>query len=180
MRLFKYEGYKINISEEAFALKPFKLIWNRDRSVNKDRAMPELGYIYFMEDPRSDYQIYIDPEQRAKEIREGEGLDPKWKPDKLVLEAQELYKKFLPMSALLLQDTRAAVDKLRKKLRDIDLDALDDKGKPLYTLNTITATIKMVPELVKSLSEAERAIAREIVQDEAVRGASEKSMYEDL
>lgn len=180
MKLFKYEGYKITISEEAFALKPFRQVWQRDRTVNKDKAIMELGYIYFMADPRSDYQIYVDEEQRAKEIKEGEGLDSNWKPDKIVEEAMSFYKKFQPISALLLEDTRAAVDKLRRKLRDIDLDAIDDKGKPIYTLNTITATIKLVPSLVKDLSEAEKAIAREIIQNDSVRGSQEKSMYEDL
>ena len=39
MKLFKYEGYKVVISEEALALKPFKQIWNRDRTANKDKAI---------------------------------------------------------------------------------------------------------------------------------------------
>ena len=56
MRLFKYEGYNLNISEEALALKPFRAIWVRDKSASKERAIMELGYCYFMEDPRSDYQ----------------------------------------------------------------------------------------------------------------------------
>ena len=50
MKLFKYEGYKITISEEALALIPFKKIWTRDRSANKNRAISELGFIYFMAD----------------------------------------------------------------------------------------------------------------------------------
>ena len=54
MKLFRYEGYKVVISEEAFALKVFRQIWNRDRSVNKDKAIMELGYVYLMTDPRSD------------------------------------------------------------------------------------------------------------------------------
>ena len=49
----------------------------------------------------------------------------------------------------------------------------------LYTLNTITATIKQVPSLVKDLDEAEKTIAREIMQDESIRGSQEKSMFED-
>ena len=73
-----------------------------------------------------------------------------------------------------------AVDKLRKALREIDLDARDDKDKPIYTLNSITSTIKLVPSLIKDLDEAERTIAKEIVQNDKVRGAVEKSMYEDL
>ena len=54
IKLFRYEGYKIIISEEALALKPFKQIWQRDRTVNKDKAIAELGFIYFFCDPRSD------------------------------------------------------------------------------------------------------------------------------
>ena len=59
IKLFKYEGYKLNISEEALLLKPFKEIWQRDKSKNKDKALQELGYVYFISDPRSDYQ-YLD------------------------------------------------------------------------------------------------------------------------
>lgn len=180
MKLFKYEGYKIVISEEAMALMPFKRIWTRDRSTNKNRAISELGFIYFMADPRSDYQYIIDEESRKTSIKEGEGLPSDWEPDNLVLEAMEFYKTFKPVSALLLEDTRVAVDKLRTLLREIDLGAVDDKGKPIYTLNTITATIKQIPSLVKDLNEAEAAIAKEIAQSNKVRGAQEKSMYEDL
>lgn len=180
MKLFKYEGYKLHISEEAFVLKPFKEIWNRDKTKNKDKALQELGYIYFMSDPRSDYQYIVDEEDRAKAIKEGEGIDPKWKPDNKVIEAMKFYKTFKPVSALLLEDTRIAVDKLRQLLRNIDLTEVDDKGKPIYTLNTITATIKQIPSLVKDLDEAEKAIAKEIMESDKVRGAQEKSMYEDF
>lgn len=180
MKLFKYEGYKLHISEEAFVLKPFKEIWNRDKTKNKDKALQELGYIYFMSDPRSDYQYIVDEEDRAKAIKEGEGIDSKWKPDNKVIEAMKFYKTFKPVSALLLEDTRIAVDKLRQLLRNIDLTEVDDKGKPIYTLNTVTATIKQIPSLVKDLDEAEKAIAKEIMESDKVRGAQEKSMYEDF
>lgn len=180
MKLFKYEGYKITISEEALTLTPFKKIWNRDRSASKNRAISELGFIYFMVDPRSDYQYLIDEEVRKQSIKEGEGLPADWEPDNLVVEAMEFYKTFKPASALLLEDTRVAIDKLRTLLREIDLGALDDKGKPIYALNTITATIKQIPGLVKDLNEAEAAIAKEISQSNKVRGAQEKSMYEDM
>ena len=180
MKLFRYEGYKLHISEEAFVLKPFKEIWNRDKSKNKDKALQELAYVYFMCDPRSDYQYIVDEDDRAKAIKEGEGIDSKWKPDNKVIMAMEFYKQFKPVSALLLEDTRVAVDKLRHLLRNIDLTEVDDKGKPIYTLNTVTATIKQIPSLVKDLDEAEKAIAKEIMESDKVRGAQEKSMYEDF
>lgn len=179
MRLFKLEGYKLDITPEALALVPFKKIWNRDKSSSKNRAITELSYIYFMADPRSDYQYIVDDESRKEAIKEGEGLPLEWEPDKAVSEAMEFYKTFKPASALLLEDTRVAVDKLRALLRNIDLAAVDDKGKPLYTLNTITSTIKQIPTLVKDLNEAEEAIAKEIALSNKVRGAQEKAMYED-
>lgn len=179
MKLFKYESYKIVISEEAFALKPFRQIWNRDRTANKDRAIMELGYIYFMVDPRSDYQIIVDAEERSAAIKEGEGLPQDWKPDKLIEEAMEFYGRFKPTAALLLEDTRYAVDKLRKLLREIDLKEVDDKGKPIYTLNSITATIKQVPGLAKDLDEAEKALAAEMKSSGKMRGQGEKTIFED-
>lgn len=179
LKLFKYEGYKIVISEEAFALKPFRQIWMRDRSINKDKATMELGFIYFFCDPRSDYQYLTDEDDRKEAIKEGEGLPPKWEPDKIVQEAMTFYNNFKPTSALLLEDTRYAVDKLRKLLRDIDLTQVDDKGKPVYTLNTITATIKQIPSLVKDLDEAEKALASEMRNTGKMRGQGEKTIFED-
>lgn len=179
MKLFKYEGYKVSISEEAFALKPFKQIWNRDRTASKDKALTELGYIYFMVDPRSDYQYLVDDEERSKTIKEDQGLPANWQPDRVVKEAMEFYGKFKPTAALLLEDTRYAVEKLRRLLRDINLDDKDDKGKPIYTLNTITATIKQIPGLVKDLDEAEKALASEMRSQGRMRGQGEKTIMED-
>lgn len=178
--LFKREGYEITISDEAFTLKPFKLLWNRDRSKSKDRALMELGFIYHYADPRSDYnKQLVDPEERKKAIKEGEGFPENWQPDKMLLDAITFYESFKPMSALLLEDTRVAVDKLRKLLREIDLDATDEKGKPKYTLNTITSTIKQVPELAKSLREAEDALTQEIREMGRIKGQKEKALMED-
>lgn len=180
MKLLKYEGYKLTFEPEILTLKVFKRLYIRDKTKDKSKFIQELGLIYFYVDPRSDYQYLTDEDERLKAIIEGEGLPQDFKIDSLLSDAIEYYKKFRPTSALLLEDTRVAVDKLRKALRDINLDALDDKGKPIYTLNSITSTIKLVPSLIKDLDEAERTIAKEIIQSDKVRGTAEKSIYEDL
>lgn len=180
MKLLKYEGYNLTFEPELLTLKVFKRLFARDRTKDKSKFIQELGYIYFMEDPRSDYQYLTDPIERSKAIILGEGLPDNWKVDTLLQEAMDYYSSFKPTAALLLEDTRVAVDKLREQLRDIDLSATDDKGKPIYTLNVIVSTIKQVPSLVKDLDEAERAIAKELVQNDKVRGSAQKSMYEDL
>lgn len=174
LKLFKYEGYKIVISEEAFALKPFRQIWMRDRSINKDKATMELGFIYFFCDPRSDYQYLTDEDERKEAIKEGEGLPPKWEPDKIVQEAMTFYNSFKPTSALLLDDTRLMVDKYRKRLREQEFDGLEVKE-----LKELGALIKQIPSLVKDLDETEKALTSEMRNAGKMRGQGEKTIFED-
>ena len=177
MRLLVSEGYNLTIDPMALALKPFKAIWVRDKTEKKERAISEIAYIYFMEDPRSDYQYIIDRDERSKAIKEGEGLKSTWQPDGTVKEAMKLYASFKTTSALLLEDTRALVDGYRNKLRDLtsDMSELDVKD-----VKELGAIIKQVPSMVKDLDEAERALSKEIAQSDKVRGAQEKSIYEDM
>ena len=180
MKLLKYEGYNLTFEPEILTLKVFKKLFTRDKTKDKSKFLQELGYIYFMLDPRSDYMYITDEDERSKAIIMGEGLSDTWKVDSILQDAMDYYKSFRPTSALLLEDTRVAVDKLREALRSINITETDDKGRPIYTLNTIVATIKQVPSLVKDLDDAERAISKEIVQNDKIRGSVEKAMYEDL
>ena len=102
IKLFKYEGFRVTISEEALALKPFKLLWNRDKSKDKSKANNELAFIYFYADPRSDFQIYMDDEERMEQVKDSLGLAPDWQPDAELEAAIEYYKSFKPLSSLLL------------------------------------------------------------------------------
>lgn len=174
LKLFKYEGYKIVISEEAFALKPFRQLWQRDKTINKNRAIMELGFIYFFCDPRSDYQYLVDEEERLEKIKEDEGLPARWSPDKILLEAMNFYKSFKPISSLLLDDTRFMVDKYRKRLRKQEFDDLGVKE-----LKEIGALIKEIPSLVKNLDEAEKAVNSELKESGRMRGQGEKTIFED-
>lgn len=179
MKLFKYEAYQIIIEPEAILLKPFKVIWNRDRSKSKDTAMEELGFVYFFTDPRSDYQYIVDEKARTQAIKEGEGLPADWKPDSKVLEAIEFYKQFKTSSALLLETTRLLIDKLMKQMKDLDLNERDGNSKPIFALNVVTSTIEKVPGLILKLDEAEKAIASELKSNSKMRGSGEKAIFED-
>lgn len=180
MRLMKFEGYTLTIEPEALVIKSIRALWNRDKTQSKERALAELGYIYFMVDPRSTYSYLTDLADRSEKIVIEEGLPKNWKPDKIVQEAMKSYgDSVITTSSLLLEDTRVAVDKLRKYLRDIDLTAEDDKNKPKYPLNTVTSSIKLVPSLAEDLMKAERIVAQEIVESNKMRGQKEKTILED-
>lgn len=180
MKLFKFEDYKLIISEEALLIEAFRRIWNRDRTKHKEKALQELGYIYFFCDPRSDYMFLIDEATRAKQIIEQEGLDNSWKPDELVLRGMEVYKTLIvTTSSLLLEDTRYAIEKVRTFLREVDLTEEDDKGKPKYTPQSITATIKSIPDLIENLVKVERIVTKDIEDASRMRGTGEKKLLED-
>ena len=178
MRLFKYEGYRVVISEEALRLKPFRTLWDRDESQSKDDALNELAFIYFYADPRSDYQYITNSEDRLEAIKAGEGLPIEWKPDKEVLKAIEFYNSFKPMSALLLDDSRKMINKLRDYINNVDFNETDDKGKPIHTLSSITSTIKQIPELTKTLNEAERLVNQEMLEAAKARGSVELTILD--
>lgn len=174
IRLFKYEGYTVTVEPEALMLAPFRAIWDRDKDKNKSNALQELAYIYFMGDPRSDYQYLVDEEVRSSEIIKGLGMPAAWKEDAVVKRAMAFYESFKPTSAGLLEDTRLFVNKYRKKLRDLDFDSLEVKE-----LKEIGGIIKQIPVLAKDLDEAERTLSKDIIAESKARGSQTKALGED-
>jgi len=179
MNIFKYEGFMVKIDPEALLLKPFRELWERDKSDDKATALLELGYVYFFCDPRSDYQTYIDEDERTEQIIRGEGMPKGWKPDAKVKKAMELYSSFEPASVKLLESTKRMVDKLRRWMEDIDFTATDENGKPMVAMNTITSTIKQIPDLMSQLYELERKMQSDMHEAGKVRGSAEKTIFDD-
>jgi hypothetical protein len=180
MKLFTYEGYKLTISEEAMLIKAFRNIVKRDKTRDKSIAMLELGYIYFMHDPRSEYMHIVDLEERSKLIIEQEGLPSSWKPDSFITEAILVYKELVqtPFS-LLLDDVLSTVHKIRIFLKDIDLNEPDKSGKPKYTLVSVMGAIKVIPKLVEDLAATQRAITKEIEENGKMKANRSKKITED-
>ena len=71
------------------------------------------------------------------------------------------------------------INKLRDYINDIDFNAVDDKGKPLYTMSSITSTIKQIPELTKILNEAERIVNQDMLETAKVRGSVELTIFDE-
>jgi hypothetical protein len=174
IRLFKYEAYEVTIEPEALMLAPFKAVYSRDKHKDKAMAKQELAYIYFMGDPRSDYQYLVDPEVRSEEIIKGLGMPKNWKPDAVVERALTFYESFKPMSAGLLEDTRMFVSKYRQKLKELDFDNLE-----VRELKEIGAIIKQIPGLAKDLDDAEKTLSRDIIAETKARGSQTKALLED-
>lgn len=180
MKLIKFENYTLNISDEAYLIRPIRKLFNKDRTVNKEKFFQQMSILYFMVDPCSTYMYIIDEKERFKEILKQEGLPGDYKISDELQEAMDIYKKHCETSStLLLNDTRIMIDNLRKYLRGLDFEEKDDKGRPIYPINQVTSAIDKIPELVEKLSKAEKTIQKELQEEGKVRGGAEKGIFED-
>ena len=171
MKLFKYEGYEIKVAPEALTLKPFKKLWDRDKSKTKEKAIQELSFLYFYCDPRSDYQYIIDEEDRLTAVKEGQGFPEDWKPDATLKAAMDFYSTFDTSSAMLLRAAMKAVKKVQDTLDELNPD--DTKSLKEY----LTA-LKMIPEVASMIKDAEKALNEEMEYGEA-KGSIEKTLFDD-
>lgn len=179
MKLFRYEGYEVRIAPEALVLKPFKKLWDRDKSKDKSKAMSDFAFLYFFCDPRSDYQYIKDDDNRLEEIRKGLGMADNWKPDNAVKDAIEFYKSFDTTSTILLRVARDGVYKVQKILNSIkEADIEDDTKKKLSIVKEYLGGLKEIPKVAAMIDDAEKAINAEEEYGEA-RGQVEKAMFDD-
>ncbi len=181
MKLLNIENYQIKVSDEALLVRPIRDLFMADKSKTKEKFYQQCSIIFFMADPRSSYGYMTDDNERLEAIKIQEGLPKNYTISKELQLAIDTYRKLTTtISSQLLEDTYVAIDKLRKFLRNIDLYAVDDKGKPLYTINSITSAIKAIPQLTKDIQEAEKQVNSDMLEVGRKRGGDVgKSMFED-
>jgi hypothetical protein len=181
MKLFNLVNYKLEISEEAYLIKPFKKLWDRDKSKTKVRALPELVYIFFMEDFRSDYADILNESERSTEVQRSLVLPKGWKEDKLVKDAREFYveRDKAVLALLFLKDAKIGVDKIRKFYREVDLLALDKNGKPIYNISQLAAVIEKSSGILTNLDKLEEMVKKKLQKESAIRGSQKRSVFEN-
>ena len=158
MHILEYSNYQILPTQEALLIKPIRKLYNSDKTKNKEKFLQIMSVVYFYVDPRSSYNYITDDEDRLQAIIKQEGLPKNFTITKQIAE---------------IQDTKLAIDKVREFLRDVDLNKTDDKGKPVYTIQSVTTAIRQIPQLAKDVLEAEKAIAKEIEEQGRARGGNE-------
>ena len=179
MKLINIDNYELKVTDEAMLVKPIRVLFEKDDSPHKENFYSWMSYLYFMVDPRSSYNYIIDENERSKAIIEQEGLKKTFKPDKDLKAAMDTYSKLVKTSSSeLLQDVNMAITNIRKVLKSIDYSSLDEKEK-VNALKTTTSVVSMIPKLVKDLSEAEKAVNKEIEESGRARGGNQKTILED-
>jgi hypothetical protein len=180
MELFELKDYKLTFSPQALSLKPFQVLWKRDKSTNKKTALSELSFIYYYSDHKSDFFDIVNEEERRLEIIKYLDLPDNWIPDDKVLEAVEFYKtRSETIGSKLLRNIVIGVNNIGEMFKDIDVNAMDERGKPVYNIAQLVTAAKSIPALITALKEAQEEVNKELKSKSIARGSIEKSIFED-
>jgi len=181
MKLFDLKNYSLTISEEAYALKAFKTLWERDKTATKTKAIGELSYVFHMEDFRSDYSDILDESERSSEVLSQLSLPKDWKEDQKVRDARRYYEERSNelISLQFLRDAKFAVNKIREFFREVDLLATDPRGKPIHDVAKLERVLSNSASILKNLKELEEEVKRDIDSISNVRGGKIKNIFED-
>lgn len=177
MKLIQVLNYELKVADEALLVRPIRRLWNQDRSVKKEKFYEQMSLLFYTFSPASNYSYITDEKERMREVCEQEGIRGfKMTPE--FRSAVEVYKNLVRTpSSELLNDVRMTIDKVRQALNSIDFDSLEEKDK-VNAINTVTSVIGKIPKLIKDLSEAERAVTKELEETGNARGSQELTIFD--
>lgn len=178
MKLIELRNYEIKVTDEALLVKPIRKLFNMDKSKGKEHFYEQMSVLFFVYDPRSNYSYILDEKERLAEVLTREGIKGFYNTADFK-EAVAVYKKLnITASSMLLADTKITIDKVRQVLKDIDFSELEE-DKKVSAVKTVASVVAMIPKLVKDLSEAEKAVQKEIEETGEARGTQELSIMDN-
>lgn len=180
MNLFELNNGVVTFAPQAIVLKPFKDLWDRDKTKDKITATLELSFVYFFCDFKSDFIDIIDEKEREEEIKKILFPNKKWKSDSKIQEAINFYRtRSETVTTKLLENALSAVDKVSTYLSTVDLNDVDERGKPIHDAKKVADTIGSLDKLVESLGKIQDRVKKEREVKERMRGNKEKKLFED-
>ena len=180
MNLFEVENDVVIFSPQALMLKPFKEIWDKDKTKDKSNAATTLAFVYYMADDRSDFMHILDPLERAEEISPYLNLTSKFNTQsKEIIRAIHFYEQMsVTTSTRLLHSTRLILQKISEFLDSVNMNEVDDRGKLKHDITKITSAVEKIPKLVKAINEIEKEVIKE-KELKAQSGNRTSAMFED-
>jgi len=174
----------VTIAPQALLMKPFELIWDRDKTKTKKTALKELTFVWGMASKSNNniWKEYRDEHTRAILIK-GDlfGKTSNWKPSTDILKAIDFYKSREPMTPMdfLLEGAETAMINLGKHLTNIDYDERNENtGALLQDPKKIHSIIQGMGKTVEDYERLKEMIAKGKTKQTTVRGGGEIGSFE--
>jgi hypothetical protein len=133
----------------------------------------ELSAVYFYADHRSPFAVYEEDERMSKISQ-----DLKIKFTTKIKSAIDKYIELSETSAIkLLKSARMSVTKLEKYFQTIDLQLIDDNGKPIYHAKDLIANLSNMSKVINGLEELEELVQKHEQKDNPNRGGVVTNKY---
>lgn len=182
--LFKVEDKIVKPTDEVLQVPPFKDIWERDKSPNKEIALQEFTYIEFMTSAlkTNPYRGYSE-DRKETVVRQDVIKIPDWQPDELIFAGMQKVRQFqtegsesysLYLSALV------AKNKLQDFFNNFNINKVNSKtGAPIYKPRDITTALQDLDKTIVSLQSLEKKVEEDLFESAKIRGQKEISPFAD-
>ncbi len=178
-KLFDIQAGKIIINEEALAIPPFKVLWDKDKTKTKEQATREISFVAFLCDYKSPYFEAYPEGQRMAVLKKDFLGDEDYELDEDLTIAIMRYKEFRESTnTRLLRTAKNTAEKLSEWFDKINFDEVDRDGRPIYTARDVSANLKDIGGIVKSLDVLEKQVQKEQLEQSRARGGSDIGDYE--
>jgi hypothetical protein len=181
VEIFEMHNSHVTPVKELLLIYPFKEIWERDKSKHKETAIREFSYICFLVSPKKSNPFagyHVD----VKKDKIIEGLwKQKWKPDKLVNEAVQIYEEWLMNAAPSMRYYNAVKSGIEETINffdNVDFNERTDKGVPVYKIGEVISALKSANEVLKSMTDLKDRVEQELYESSKTKAGKEINLFE--
>ena len=172
MRILDLKDNKLTITPELLGISPFKELWEKDKTKDKEKATAQFKYIWYTSDYGSPYFKYVDKD-RHEAVCVDVLKNKKYKVSSDLQAAVEKYKEITKSPAIsAVEAAFAFIHNLETFFKTVDIGELKSP-------KTITDMFASMPKVVASLNDAKAAAEKEQHQGVKVRGNHTVGLFEN-
>lgn len=172
--LFEINGKAVFPKAETLLIPPFKEIWARDLSTEKENAIQEFAYIEFMTSmlKSNPYREYPE-EKKDVIIRKDIITQIDWNPDNLLKEGMDYIinlQKEGSITYTYWMSNKNAIEKMIHFFNNFDIDERNFKtGNPVYKPKDITSTVTDAEKILTALNALKVKVDEEVYESSRSR-----------
>lgn len=180
--LFIIENNIVKPNPETLLISPFKDLWDRDRTKDKQKAIKEFTFIEFMvsrkkSNPYAGYSEDVRFDKVKQDV-----FSTSWQPDILIEEAMsklnEFQKNASPTYSYYI-DSLETAENTRTFLKTVDLRQKNDKtGNPLYKPKDVTSALIDTEKVILTLATLKDKVEQELFDTTKTRGMRQINYFE--
>lgn len=155
--MFDLKGGKIVIDPNILAIPQFARVWDRDESEDKEIAMKELGYLFYMYNFKSPYRQHYADEDERNIVVVADTMPDNWKIDSILNTASAKYRKFVETKSMdLLEAAEVGLKTLGTRLRDPNIATKD-----------LLTSMKQLKDTLTNYDSLKQAVEKELLNSES-------------